>query len=192
MQNWQRILLLVLAVFAFRPAAFSGQFVVFPKANALQSPDGRYEVRNHAAHQSPTDLTGMFNSLWLVEVATGRSRKLYDYVGVAALAWSGNEFIAVTEYVGKRTSRALVFPLAHLDDPVVLDQPELVRLVPSDLRPTLRENDHVFVEASRIEEGKLYLRVWGYGSHDGQGFRWHCEYALDNGKTVCTVDRVNR
>jgi hypothetical protein len=142
------------------------------------------------AHHSPSDFSGMSNRLWLVEIATGRSRKLYDYVGVAAVAWSGNEFLAITEYVGKRTSRALVFPLAHLDDAVVLDEPALVHLVPSDLQPTLRENDHVFVEASRIEEGKLYLGVWGYGSHDTEGFRWHCEYALDNGKIVCTEDRV--
>jgi len=190
LRNRQRIILLVLAALAFCPSAFCGQFVVFPKANALRSPDGRYEVRNDVAHHAPSDFSGMFNSLWLVEIATGRSRKLDDYVGVAAVAWSGNEYLAVTEYVGRRTSRALVLPLAHLDDAVVLDEPGLVRLVPSDLRPTLRENDHVFVEASRIEEGKLYLRVWGYGSHDIKGFHWHCEYGLENGKILCTEDHV--
>jgi hypothetical protein len=47
--------------------------------------------------------------------------------------------LAITEYVGKRTSRALVFPLAHLDHVVVLDEPGLVQLVPPDLRSTLRE-----------------------------------------------------
>jgi hypothetical protein len=190
MQNRQRIVLLLLAVFAIRPSAFPSQFVVFPKATALQSPDGRYEVRNDAAHHSPTDFTGKFNNLWLVEVATGRSLKLYDYLGVAAVAWSGNEFLAVTDYVGKRTSRALVFPLAHLEDPVVLDEQALVHMVPADLRPMLRENDHDFLEASRIEGGKLYVRVWGYGLHDAKGFRWHCEYALENGNTHCTEDRI--
>jgi hypothetical protein len=190
MKSRQPIILLVLAVLAFHPSAFSGQFVVFPKAKPLQSPDGRFEVRNDAAHHSPADFTGMFNSLWLIEVATGRSRKLYDYMGVAAVAWSGNDYLAVTEYVGKRTSRALVFPLAHLDDPVVLDEPGLVYLVTPDLRPKLRENDHVFLEASRIEGGKVYLRVWGYGAHDPNGFRLRCEYALEDGKTVCKDDRV--
>lgn len=97
----------------------------------------------------------------------------------------------IAEYVRKRTSRALVFPMVHLDDPVVLDEPGLVRLVPSDLRATLRENDHVFVEASRVEKGKLYLSVWGYGAHDTKGFRWHCEYASEDGKILCTEDRVN-
>ena len=158
----------------------------------LQSPDGRYEVRNDVAHHAATEFTGMFNSLWLVEVATGRSRKLYDYVGLAAVAWLDDDFLAVTEYVGKKTSRALVFPLAHLDDPLLLDEPRLAHLVPSDLQPTLRENDHVFLEASRIQTGKLYLRVWGYGSHDAKGFRWQCEYALEGGKTVCTEDRVSQ
>lgn len=192
MHNRQHIILLVLLALAFCPLAFCGQFFVFPKASALQSPDGRFEVRNDVTHHSPTEFTGTFNTLWLVEVATGRSRKLCDYVGVAAVAWSGNEFLAVTQYVGTRTSRALVFPMAHLDAPVVLDEPGLVQLVPSNLRPMLRENDHVFVEASRIEAGKLYLRVWGYGSHDAKGFRWHCEYSLGDGKTFCTEDRVTQ
>jgi hypothetical protein len=191
MQNQQRIILAVLVAVAFCPSAFCGQFVVFPKASVLQSPDGRFEVRNDVVHHSPSEFSGMFNSLWLVEIATGGSRKLYDYVGVAAVAWSGNEFLAITEYVGKRTSRAVVFRLAHPDDAVVLDEPGLALMVPSELRPTLRENDHVFVEASRIEEGKLYLRVWGYGSHDTNGFHWRCEYALEDGKIFCTVDRVS-
>ena len=67
----------MLATLAFCPSAFCGQFVVFPKANALQSPDGRDEARNDVAHHATGDFTGMFNSLWLVEVATGQSRKLY-------------------------------------------------------------------------------------------------------------------
>ena len=190
MRNRRRMFLLVLAGLAFSIPALSGQFVVFPKANVLQSPDGRYEVRNDVAHHAATEFTGMFNSLWLVEISTGRSRKLYDYVGVAAIAWLENDFVAVTEYVGTRTSRALVFPLAHLDDPLVLDEPRLSHLLPSDLQSTLRGNEHVFIEASRIEAGKLYFNVWGYGSHDAKGFRWRCEYALEGGKTMCTEDRT--
>jgi len=186
------MILLALAALAFSAPAFCGQFVVFPKANVLPSPDGRYEVRNDVAHHTATEFSGMFNSLWLVEVGTGRSRKLDDYVGVAAVAWLENDYVAVTEYVGKRTSRALVFPLAHLDDPLLVDEPRLAHLVPSELQSTLRENDHVFLEASRVEAGKLYLNVWGYGAHDAKGFRWKCEYALEDGKTSCVEDRGGR
>ena len=185
MSKGQRTLIVVSAALILSATAFCSQFVVFPKANGLPSPDGRYEVRSENAHHASTEFTGMFNSLWLVEVATGQSRKLYDYIGVAAVAWSGNDFIAVTEYVGKRTSRIVVFPLAHLDEPVLLNETELVRLVPADLRQTLRDNNHVFVEASRIEAGKLYFRVWGYGARNTNGFGWQCEYTLEDAKTAC-------
>jgi hypothetical protein len=58
-------------------------------------------------------------------------------------------------------------------------------MVPINLRPQLRENDHVFVEASHVDGEKLTLRVWGYGKHDANGFRWHCEYVLIEGTISC-------
>jgi hypothetical protein len=167
----------------------AGQFVVFPKGGDLVSPDGRYVVRNAEREASQVDLDGTFHALWLVDQAAGRSRKLCDYVGVAAVAWSGNDFLVVTEYVGKKTSRARVFPAANPEDAVILDKATLTRLVPVDLRPALRGNDHVFVEASRVEAGKLYLRVWGYGEHDAHGFQWTCEYGLAEGSIIC-VERI--
>jgi len=173
-------------------SAFAGQFVVFPKASVLASPDGHFEVRSAEPHRAPSEFTGTFNTLWLIEAATGRSRKLCDYLGVAAVAWSSNDYLVVTEYVGKRTSRALVFSIAHLEEPVMLDQPALIGLVPSDRKATLRENDHVFVEGVRAEPNKLYLRVWGVGQHDPAGFRWQCEYMLQEEKISCTDDRTQR
>lgn len=62
----------------------------------------------------------------------------------------------------------------------MLDVPTLIRTVP-DLRPPLEGNDHVFVEASRLEGDTLFLRVWGYGRRDPKGFRWRCEYRLHAG-----------
>jgi hypothetical protein len=67
----------------------------------------------------------------------------------------------------------------------MFDKLTLTRLVPVELRPALRGNDHVFVEASRVEENTLHLRVWGYGQHDANGFRWRCEYALHEGAVAC-------
>jgi hypothetical protein len=187
-----RTIFLLALVTACCCSAVANPFVVFPKANTLLSPDGRLEVRTSKPHTAPTDFSGTFNTLWLLEVASGRSYKLCDYLGVAAVAWSSNDFLIVTQYVSKRTSRTLVFPMAHLDDPVLLDQPALVGLVPSEFRPALRENDHVFIEGVRVESDQLHLRVWGRGQRDPGGFRWHCEYALTEGKIIaCNEDRVS-
>lgn len=180
-----RALLCVAAVLAFKIVAHAAPFVVFPKAGQLSSEDGRFVVRNSDRVASPSDYVGTFHSLFLEDTASGHTRKLCDYVGVAAVAWAKNNFLIVTEYVSKRTSRALIFAADNSRDPVVIDQPLLTRLVPVDLRPQLRENDHVFVEASRIDGETLTLRVWGYGKHDANGFRWHCQYSFLEGAISC-------
>lgn len=186
---WRIMLAVPMIVAIVIVQTLAAPFVVFPKAGELVSPDGRFVVRNAEREGSASDFVGTFHSLWLIEVATGRSRKLCDYLGVAAVAWSNNDFLVVTQYVDKKTSRALVFSAAGPEDPVMLDRPTLIRLVPAELRATLRENDHVFVEASRVEERTLHLRVWGYGQHDANGFRWRCEYVLREGVVSCTEER---
>jgi hypothetical protein len=176
------------AVLLLCVTASAAPFVVFPKAGQLVSPDGRLVVGSVEHEGAASDFVGTFHSLWLTELATGHSRKLCDYLGVAAVAWSSKGSLVVTEYVGKRTSRAWVFLAADLDDPVMLDKPTLTRLVPVELRSTLRGNNHVFVEASQVEEDTLHLRVWGYGQHDASGFRWRCEYALVEGAISCVEE----
>jgi len=162
-------------------------FILFPKAGRLASPDERFEVRDVDQASAAGEFSGVFHSLWLIELATGRSRKLCDYVGVAAVAWSGKDFLVVTQYLSKKTSRALAFATTSTQDPVVLDAPTLVQMVPVELRPTLRENDHIFVEASRLEEGVFHFRVWGYGKHDPDGFHWSCRYPLTEGTVSCAA-----
>jgi hypothetical protein len=173
-------LLLVLSA-----ACVAAPFVLFPKAGQLSSPDGRFVLQNLESDRGGGEFVGTFHSLWLTEKTTGRSRKLCDYVGVAAVAWSGNDFLVVTEYVSKKTSRALVFPVAHPEEPIVLDAPTVARSIPWERRAALVENDRVFVEASHLEDDTLHLRVWGYGRHDTQGFRWNCQYKLWNGSLSC-------
>ncbi len=188
MRSWRIRLGAAVAAALWCVAAFATPFVVLPKAGQLMSPDGRLVVRNVEHEGAASDFIGTFHSLWLTELATGRSRKLCDYLGVAAVAWSSEGSLVVTEYVGKRTSRAWVFSAADLDDPVMLDKLTLTRLVPVELRPALRGNDHVFVEASGVEEDRLHLRVWGYGQHDANGFRWRCEYALRENAVSCVEE----
>ena len=187
-----RIAFAVVAVIALLPfSAFATSFVVFPKAAQLPSPDGRFVVRDGEPSGTSPDFNGISHSLWLVDQVTGHSRKLCDYLGLAAVAWSGNDFILVTQYVGRRTSRALVFSIATDADPVLLDEPTLTRLVPAELRPTLRENNRIFIEASGVEKDTLHLTVWGYGPHDANGFHWSCEYSLRDGVVSCTEQHAS-
>ena len=167
----------------------SGPFVLFPKAGQLASPDGRFVVSTAQRQASASEFAGTFDSLWLTEVTSGRTRKLCDYFGVAAVAWSGNNFLLVTQYVGKRASRVLVLSIARPDDSVMLDSATLGRMVPLPLQTTLRQNNHVFVEAGSLESGTLHLTVWGYGPNNPKGFRWRCEYGLSEGELSCADEQ---
>ena len=192
MRPWRIVLgvaVLVASLCIASDEVFASPFVVFPKASELVSPDGRFAVRSIDAEGSASDFVGTFHSLWLFELATGRSRKLCDYLGVASAAWSSNDFLVVTQYVSKRTSRALVFSAVSAQDPILLDKSTLIRLIPVELRSALRDDDHVFVEGSRVEQDTLHLTVWGYGPHDANGFHYSCEYALREGSISCVEER---
>lgn len=180
-----RSLLCVAAVLAFETLAHAAPFVAFPKAGQLPSQDGRFVVRNADREAPLSEYVGTFHSLFLEDTVSGASRKLCDYVGVAAVAWAKNDLIIVTQYVSKHTSRAMIFDAEDSRGPVVIDKQLLTNLVPVNLRPQLRENDHVFVEASQVDGETLKLRVWGYGKHDAKGFRWRCEYSLIEGEISC-------
>ena len=179
-------------IIAFQITVHASSFVVFPKAAPLPSPDGRYLIRNTDREAPLSEYVGTFHFLFVDDTATGGSRKLCDYVGVAAVAWAKNDLIIVTQYVGKYTSRALVFVAADSGDPVVIDKSLLTSLVPVNLRSQLRENNHVFVEASKVEGEMLTLRVWGYGAHDAKGFSWRCEYHLVDGGVSCEERTVSK
>lgn len=183
--RFRRKLLCAASVIVFSVLAQALPFVLFPKAGQLPSPSGRFVVRNVDPVGAASEYIGTFHSLFLEDTARGRSRKLCDYVGVAALAWTRGDLLIMTEYLSKHTSRILVFAADGSREAVVIDKPLLTQLVPVELRPQLRENDHVFVEASEIESDTLTLRVWGYGKHDANGFRWRCQYDLRAGAIAC-------
>lgn len=180
---------LAFLVIALATPALAASFVLFPKAVRLVSPNALFEVRDEGRPGSASEFVGSFHSLWLADLTNGKSRKLCDYMGVAAVAWSGSNFLLVTEYVGKKTSRALLFPTDPSRDSILLDQSTMIQLVPVELRAALRDNDHVFVEASHFESETFYFRVWGYGGHDPSGFRWNCQYALLDGIVACSPER---
>jgi hypothetical protein len=180
-----RTLMCVIIVLAFEIATQAAPFVVFPKAGQLASPNGRFVILNTDRKAPLTEYVGTFHSLVLQQTTGGVSRELCEYVGVAAVAWAGNDFIIVTEYVSKHTSRALVFAADNSRDPLIIDKTLLTGLVPVNLRPQLRENEHVFIEGARINGETLTLRVWGYGQHDANGFNWLCEYNLLEGGISC-------
>jgi hypothetical protein len=108
----------------------------------------------------PGEFPGVFRTLIVEEVSTGRVRKLYDYVGHVALAWSGNDFILVTDYVNKKTSRAIVFPVAPERDGLVVHKTQLIPLLPEEQQVHLEQNDHVF---GSVECGRKSAEIAGMG-----------------------------
>jgi len=180
---------LFLAILSLASQALAAPFVVFPKVRELESP-GRalvlFEQESEAASR------GAFHTLWLKVAATGESRKFYDYIGAAAVAWQDDDRLLITEYLSRRTSRALLLSVSHPTESIMIDVPAVIRGVPPELRDTLRQNDHVFVEALRVEAGTFHLRVWGYGQHDPQSFRWHCEYGLTEARFSCSEEQGAR
>ncbi len=179
------VLFLLLIMQGFGAA---GAFVVFPKAGRLISPDKRYEARDVSPPGSGADFAGNFHSLWLIQSGSGRSRKLCDYFGAAAVAWSDDDTLLITEYVGKKTSRALLFAPVTAEQVIMIDEPNLLRMIEPQFRETLRGNDHVFVEAARLEKNIFYFQVWGYGQQSPKGFKWNCRYDLGDGTLGCNGD----
>jgi len=192
MRHASRLLILIAIVATVVSLANAAPFAVFPQAGQLVSPDRRFVVRTAGRDAAATDFSGALDSLWLTDLVTGTSRKLCEYYSVAAVAWSGNDTVLVTQYLGKKSARALVFSVTHPEDTVVLDQPTLAHFAPLQLRPALRENSHVFVEASYLEAGTFHVHVWGYGAHDPGGFRWACAYELREGALSCSEEHSGK
>lgn len=190
--RFHRTPLCVASVIALNILAQAVPYVLFPKAGQLPSQDGRFVVRNVDPVAPASEYVGTFHSLVLEDTTSGRTRKLCDYVGVAALAWTKNNVLIMTEYLSKHTSRVRIFPADDSRDPVVIDQSLLTRVAPVDLRPQIRENDHVFVEASQIDGDTLMIGVWGYGKHDPNGFRWRCQYSLFEGAISCQESPIRK
>jgi hypothetical protein len=161
------------------------QFTIFPDRKELRFPGGLYVVRSVDHVAKTGEFSGLFRTLIVEEASTGRVRKLYDYVGRVAVAWSRKDYIIVTDYVNKKTSRAIVFPVAADRDGLIVDKTQLIPLLPEAQHVHLEQNDHVFVEASSVTGRELSLRVWGYGRRDTAGFRYSCKYDLILGTAVC-------
>ena len=167
------------------------QFAVFPERAELRSPNGQFVIRTveHAAVRG--EFSGVFRSLVIEELATGSVHEIYKYVGRVGVAWSGDNFVIVTDYVSKKTARALVFRLDRPDEYVVIDKAHLLTQVHDERRAQLERNDHVYLEVARIEGNTLMLRVWGYGTQDPQGFRFQCAYDLNEGTASCRENTEN-
>lgn len=174
-------------LFGILATSAGGPFKTFPDQQELLSPDGRYTIRSENPSRLPSEITGTFHTLYVEERATGRRRKLYDYVRRAAVAWASPEQIIVTDYVANRTARILVFSLRNPEPIAVIDREHLARQLPSEFSEHLRKNDHVYLEVSRLEDKTVVLRVWGYGALDPGGFGLNCGYSLEDNRASCRV-----
>jgi hypothetical protein len=183
--NVRRILIWMVITLVSELAVWGEQFATFPEKRELPSPDGRYVIRNVDANPAPQQFSGVFHSLFLEERATGRSRKLCDYVRRVAVAWSAGNRIIVTDYTNQRNSRVLVFAADESFEPVVIDKRNLEATLPDSQRVYLSKNDHAFVEASSLQGDALVFRVWGYGAQNANGFRLICQYDLAQSTVSC-------
>src|SRR5512142_2647201 len=87
------------------------RFVDFPgTGEAFASPNGRFVIRNVNRDPSPTAFSGSFHALWLRDAATGKERKLCDYLRHVQVAWnSRSDRILVNDYWASNESRLLIF-----------------------------------------------------------------------------------
>ncbi len=175
----------LLAVLIASSLAGAEQFAVFPDRKELRSPDGRFVIRSIDHVVGAHEFSGVFRSLVLENASTGSSREFYSYLGRVGVAWSGSNFVIITDYVSKKTARALVFRIDQPGEYLVIDKPYLAARIPDERRAQLERNDHVYLEVSRIEGTALTIRVWGYGARDPQGFRFLCAYDLNEGAVSC-------
>jgi hypothetical protein len=171
------------------PAALlglGGKFITFPDAaNELPSPHGQFVVRSVSYGAAPGAFSGKFHALVLEERRTRSSRKLYDYLGKIAVSWVTDSAIIVNEYYTSRGARALMFTTDEAASPIVIDRSWMVKLLDPILSTHLIRNDHVYVEAFKLEGDTLGLRVWGYGAQDTKGFSFSCDYNLDRNTISC-------
>lgn len=163
--------------------ALGETFATFPNQKELASADHRYVLRSMDPVKEAADFTGTFHSLVVEDRVTGQSRKLFDYVQKIAVAWSDKRVVA-TDYHGRRGSRALVFSVDPNSEGYMVDRNDLAERVP-EIQPQLHYNDHVFIEAVRVEGSLFEMRVWGYGTRDRNGFRYRCTLNLDRGNASC-------
>jgi hypothetical protein len=180
-----RISAVALAAILLCSPSLAAKTLLFPNTAELSSPDGRWAIRNEDPKTPASDFGGTFHSLWVIEKASGRSHKLCDYLGVAAVSWSDNDVVVITEYVAKKSSRTLITSVSGAKDAVLLDRPTLLHLVPAESREALRTNDHVFIEGQQVEKGTLHFKVWGYTAKQTRGFHWDCQYLLVEGGVSC-------
>jgi hypothetical protein len=141
------------------PRASAEQFTLFPERKELHSPDGRFVIRSVDHSAAANEFSGVFRTLVLEEVATGKVRKLYDYVGRVAVAWSDNDFIIVTDYVNKKTSRAMVFPADPARDVLALDKVQMSSLIPDEQSVHLQQRGSVERGGNSAEPEGVGLRA---------------------------------
>jgi hypothetical protein len=180
------VVCLVLILIPSALLGLEGKFTIFPGAsNELPSPNSQFLVRSVSYGAAPGDFSGKFHALVLEEQRTGKSHKLYDYLGKVAVSWVADNVIVVNEYYTARGARVLVFVTDETIPPVVIDRTRLVKLLDPISSRHLIGNDHVYIEAFKLEGDTLALRLWGYGTQDAKGFDLSCDYNLDSYTASC-------
>ncbi len=185
---WAMLMVTITSVLVF---AARERFVSFPGSGAdLLSPDGRYIIRNENRDSSPRAFTGAFHTLFLDETARKSRRKLCDYIRHVQVAWTADSSrILVNDYYTSNSSRALVFSVEQSAESTIIDKNWLITALPAPQAERLRNNKHVYIQASGMNGDRLLFNVRGYGEGDPAGFRLNCEYAAVTHHAGCETVR---
>jgi hypothetical protein len=184
-----KIISCVVAVLIVAMAVFGaeGKFATFPDDQAgLRSPDGKFIVRSVEEAGDPSNFVGVHRSLILEDHIGGGSWKLCDYLGHVAVTWATDNLIIVNEYYTSNGARMRLFAADGKIAPLMIDRARLARIVSDDLGRHLTGNDHVYVEGYKLNGNILGIRVWGFGAVDKNGFRFKCDYNLEQNTASCS------
>jgi hypothetical protein len=153
--------------------------------DGVASPDGKFLVRDFKDTADSSGFVRNQRSLVLEERASGQSWKLCDHMGQISVAWASENLLVVNDFFTARGARTLVFQADGKATHVLINANTLATLIPDEIATHLTANDHVFVQAYKLDGKLLGLRAWGFGALDPKGFKLVCDYNLDSGTAVC-------
>jgi hypothetical protein len=160
------------------------QFAVFPDRKELRSPGGRFVIR------SVEHCRKALRAQRRVPIVDPGGYDNGDLARPLSLPWPcgrrpGANFIIVTDYASKRTSRALIFRIDQPNEYTIIDKPHLTAQLPAQFRPHFDGNDHVYLEG--VEDRRRYSDTPGVGVPNSRqaGFRSPCGYHLNERRASC-------
>ena len=150
------------------PAQVSAKF---PGSKAkLASPDGRYVIQNVEQEQEPRHV------LLLKEMATGSSRKVYEYGRGASAVWSpDSRHFAINDYAGSDYTKTSIFSAYEPDQKIDVQEAIFSYDKRMQKRVTLAGWGHDYFGVVRwLDAQRVVVRHWGHNDEPPLGAFCEC------------------